>query len=164
MIFVVLSTSPLRKRLQNFTGTQLILDTWIYIWAHEYQVYFSLEFIFGPMNTNYILTCPLSWPREYNYAKHLNPRSNKDLMMKVKSKYINTCRLSTFLIVLIILWFVKVNLLFSSYVKHLLKQLKIFGSNLIFMNIPLRKEKGKYSYSKSGRDLMPIRSYTYLWL
>jgi hypothetical protein len=43
------------------------------------------------MNTNYILTCPLSWPREYNYAKHLNPRSNEDLMMKVKSKYINTC-------------------------------------------------------------------------
>ncbi len=143
MIFVFLSTSPLSKRLQNFIGTQLILDTWIYIWAHVYQVYFNLEFIFGPMNTNYILTCPLSWPREYNYAKHLNPRSNEDLMMKVKSKYINTCWVSTSLIILIILWFVRVNLLFLSYVKHLLKHLKIFGSNLISMNIPPRKEKGK---------------------
>jgi hypothetical protein len=56
MIFFFLSTSPLSKRLQNFPGTQLILDTWICIWANEYQVYFNLEFIFGPMNTKYILT------------------------------------------------------------------------------------------------------------
>jgi hypothetical protein len=31
--------------LQNFIKTQLILNTWIYIWAHEYQLYFNLPII-----------------------------------------------------------------------------------------------------------------------
>ncbi len=52
----------------------------------------------------------------------------------------------------------RVDLWLLSYVKHLLKHLKIFGGNLISMNIPPRKEEGSYVYSlKSEKDHMLVR-------